>query len=258
MISIPRTFWIFEARSSSLPAFLLALPYTLIKWWLSNASQQRRQIKFRRWTFVRVDSSVNTHTFQNFAISTQQKWQVSLGDFRYVLGKLITINLMYFEEKPSANEEGELRTGIHTLALIWIFDKDTWPADARACFLPSHFLGKSHGDEVTCFLTAKLNQLTEQAKNQINIKYLQKTLTQFWMLNNIQLNFYWLPWAEISMNSFPNKTVFACHIIVVAKLLQQRYPFCYPFWNACGGTKLFGSPLTSHCGPTTHLCWQKM
>ena len=99
VISIPRTFWIFEARSSSLPAFLLALPYTLIKWWVSNASQQRRQIKFRRWTFVRVDSSVNTHTFQNFAISTQQKWQVSLGDFRYVLGKLITINLMYFWRK---------------------------------------------------------------------------------------------------------------------------------------------------------------
>jgi len=39
VMSIPRTFWIFEARSSSLPAFLLALPYTRIK---NDGSQMDR------------------------------------------------------------------------------------------------------------------------------------------------------------------------------------------------------------------------
>ena len=53
---IPHTFRIFEARSSLLPSFLLALPKTRVKWRLSNASQQNRQIKFRGWTSLGVDS----------------------------------------------------------------------------------------------------------------------------------------------------------------------------------------------------------
>ena len=48
---------------------------------------------------------------------------------------------MYFSEKPSTNEDAELTTGIHTLPIIWIFNKDTWPADARAFPPPpTHFL----------------------------------------------------------------------------------------------------------------------
>ena len=53
---IPHTFRIFEARSSLLPSFLLALPKTRVKWRLSNASQQNLQIKFRGWTSLGVDS----------------------------------------------------------------------------------------------------------------------------------------------------------------------------------------------------------
>ena len=47
---------------------------------------------------------------------------------------------MYFSEKPSTNEDAELTTGIHTLPIVWIFNKDTWPADARAFSRPTHFL----------------------------------------------------------------------------------------------------------------------
>ena len=47
---------------------------------------------------------------------------------------------MYFSEEPSTNEDAELTAGIHTLPIIWIFNKDTWPADARAFSRPTHFL----------------------------------------------------------------------------------------------------------------------
>ena len=66
VMSIPQTFRIFEERSPLLPSFLLALPETLVKWRLSNASQQNRQIKFRGWTSLRVDSSINSRQFSEF------------------------------------------------------------------------------------------------------------------------------------------------------------------------------------------------
>ena len=82
VMSIPQTFRIFEERSSLPPSFLLALPKTRVKWRLSNASRQSRQINFRGWTFLGVDRPpwipVN---FQNFALSTQPEWRVSSGDF---------------------------------------------------------------------------------------------------------------------------------------------------------------------------------
>ena len=92
---IPHTFRIFEARSSLLPSFLLALPKTRVKWRLSNASQQSQQIKFRGWTFLGVDSSINFRQFQNFSLSTQPELASFAWRFPPPPGKINQKSIVY-------------------------------------------------------------------------------------------------------------------------------------------------------------------
>ena len=86
VMSIPQTFRIFEERSSLLPSFLLALPKTRVKWRLSNASQQNRQIKFRGWISLGVDS----RQFSEFCSFYAARMASFAGDFLHLPEKLIT------------------------------------------------------------------------------------------------------------------------------------------------------------------------